>query len=178
MRTFIAIDFLEEVKEELSKAQKKLPEAKMTIVKKENIHLTMKFLGELNDNEVNKVKEVLRKMKFERFKAKLGEIGVFPNPSFIGVVWIGIEPKERFIEIHDKIDEELSKQGFRKDKAFESHATLARVKWLKDKKNFVEKLQKIKIKPIEFEVSSIALKKSVLTREGPVYEDIAKVEMK
>ncbi|GAF97237.1 unnamed protein product, partial [marine sediment metagenome] len=163
MRTFIAIDLPKEVSKELEDIQRKLPEAKMNLVSAENIHLTMKFLGELTDDEANKVKEVLKKLEFKRFKARIGSLGIFPNPSFIRVVWVGIEPKEKIMEIHDKLDEELSKEKFRKDKAFESHATIARVKWLKDKKSFIDELQKIKIKPIEFEVSSIALKKSTLT---------------
>lgn len=175
MRAFIAIDLPDEVKKELEMVQKKLPEAKMNLVSPENIHLTLKFLGELGDSEVNKVKETLHRLKFKRFKAKLSKVGIFPNPSFIRVVWAGVEPKEKFVEIHDKLDEELIKEKFRKDKVFENHATIARVKWLKDKKEFIESLQEIKIKPIEFEINNVVLKKSTLTEKGSVYEDVMKI---
>ena len=172
MRCFIAIDLPQEAKKELAAIQKKLPEAKMNLVALDNIHLTLKFLGELNEKQVDGVIGALKSLKFLKFKAKLSGTGVFPTPSFIRTVWVGVEPKEKLLIIHDALYEALTKVGFVKDKSFENHVTLARVKWIGNKIEFIDKLKKIKVKPIEFSVDKISLKKSTLTKQGPIYEDI------
>jgi 2'-5' RNA ligase len=179
MRCFIAIDLPDEIKKELAKAQKALPieDAKLTNVNPELLHLTLRFLGEISDFQVNKIKEILKKIKLNKFRAKLNSIGIFPNENFIRVVWVGLEPNDKFNDLRNEIEKELEKAGFKKDERFESHVTLTRIKWLKDKKNFVEKIKKIKVKSLEFEVEDIKLKKSALSPKGPVYEDIFKVNL-
>jgi len=177
MRCFIAIDLPEEVRKELSAVQRQLPqEVKLIPVKPENIHLTLKFLGEISDAEINKVKEALKKLKLGKFKAKLNSLGIF-TPDFVRIVWVNLEPKEEFVKLHEKIDSELEKVGFKKDKSWENHVTISRIKWLKDKQSFIEKINKISVEPIEFIVDSIKLKKSTLTKKGPVYEDIIKINL-
>ncbi len=174
MRCFLSIDLPKEVQEELSRVQEKIQDVdvKMTLVNPEIVHLTMKFLGELNQTQVDEVVSALKELKFKKFTAKLDRVGVFPNPNFIKVVWIGISPRDRTTEIHNSINSALHEIRFSKDKVFGSHATIARVKWLKDKTSYFEKLQKIEVKPIEFAVNKIHLKKSTLTPEGPIYEDL------
>jgi len=171
MRTFIAIELPEEVKEYLKELQKELTGIKASFVK--DFHLTLKFLGEVSEDKVEKIKEKLSEVKFEPFKVKLGKTGVFPSESYIRVVWIGIEPKEKVIGIQKQVNEAMQGFGFKKDK-FKSHLTLARVKFIDDKKAFVEKLKQLEIKPLEFEVSSFSLMKSTLTPEGPIYEELKK----
>ncbi|MGB9707880.1 MAG: RNA 2',3'-cyclic phosphodiesterase [Candidatus Pacearchaeota archaeon] len=172
MRCFLAVELPEEVREELVRIQKQLPEANMKLVESENLHLTLKFLGELSDFQVNKVKERLNNVKFEKFKTSLGSVGVFPSLGFLRVVWVSMEPSEKVKELHEQIELILEKEKFKKDKVFESHVTLARVKFIKDKEGFSKKLKEIKIKPVEFQVHGFALKKSTLTEKGPIYETI------
>lgn len=174
MRIFISIELPKGVQKEIVSVQKQIQnsDVKMTLVESGIVHLTMKFLGELTDNRVEQVVNELKKLKFKKFKAKLGRVGVFPNPNFIRVVWLGVNPRDEFVNVHDKIDEALHKIRFRPDKVFENHATLSRVKWLKDKTKYFEMLHKIEVKPVEFVVDKIHLKKSTLTESGPVYEDI------
>lgn len=176
MRSFIAIDLPEEAKQELAELQKQLPEAKKKIVEKQNLHLTLKFLGELSDFKISKCKEELKKISFEKFEAKLGKIGFF-SPSFIRVVFVSIEPEEKIKEMHSIIDNALAKAGMKKDERFESHATIARIKFVKDKQGFIKSLQELQVKPINFTVDSFSLKKSILSREGLVYEDILKFSL-
>jgi 2'-5' RNA ligase len=71
-------------------------------------------------------------------------------------------------ELAKSINEKLNSQ----DKNFESHITLARVKFLKNKKEFIEKLKNIKVEAIEMTIDSFSLKKSTLTEKGPLYETI------
>ncbi len=176
MRCFIAVDVSSEVKEELRKAEKELNNldsgTRLKLVNPENLHITIRFLGDLTDIQINKVKEALKKVKFEPFKVKLNNFGVFPSLNFVRVVWVDVLPKEQLIELEKKISAALECVGFESTKNFETHITLARVKYIKDKKNFIDGLNKMNIKPIEFEIKNFSLKKSTLTKEGPIYEDI------
>ena len=178
MRCFIAIDISEEVRKEIARIEDEIKSlediSKLRIVEPKNLHLTLKFLGEIDDKQVNKVKESLKKVKIEKFKVKLNKLGVF-TPSYIKVVWIDIAPDKEIKELHERIDESLHKIGIKKDKGFESHITLARVKYVKDKKRFMERIKNIKPKQIEFEIKNFILKKSTLTSNGPIYEDIIKI---
>lgn len=178
-RCFISIDLPKEVQNHLKEIQKQIlsDNVKLINVKPENIHLTLKFLGEIDEKQLETLKDALMKVRFPRFKAKLSSAGVFPNENFIRVVWIGIEPREKADELHSLLDGQLAKEGFAKDERFENHATISRVKSIKDKRAFVEELKKIKIKQMEFEISKIALKKSTLTPEGPIYEDLMEVKL-
>jgi 2'-5' RNA ligase len=172
MRCFIAIDLPEEVRENIYKINEVLKDIniKYKPVEKHNLHLTLKFLGEISDYKVNLVIDKIKKLKIKKFKASLGNIGFFPDENFIRVLWISLEPSSLIKKIHEEIDEAL-KQYFKKDKRFESHITIARIKNIKDRKEFLEKVRNVKIKE-EFEVEEIKLKKSILRRDGPEYTDI------
>ena len=173
MRCFICIDMPKEVQNELAKIQDEMPkDSKLIFVKPEDIHLTIKFLGEIDEEKAEKVKDLLRKLNFSKFKAKIGPTGVFPTQSFIRVIWAGLEPKEDFSKIHEVVDKLLLLENFPADKEWTNHATLCRVKFIQDKRIFTETLQNIKFKPIEFTVDNLKLKKSTLTPEGPVYEEM------
>ena len=145
MRLFIAIEIPEEIKEHISKIQEKMDTAKNKIrfVNKDNIHLTLKFLGEVQPNKVDDIKNNLKKITFKPFSAVLDNIGVFPSESYIKVIWIGLKPEEPILELQKTIDEALKKM-FKKEKNFKPHLTVARVKYIKDKNGFIDKLKNIK----------------------------------
>lgn len=177
MRCFIAIDLPEEVKNELSLIQKRLPEAKMNLVATENLHLTLLFLGDLADFQVDQVKQSLKEIKFNKFKAYLNGLGVFPNENLIRVVWVALEPKELLRGLQNKISDKIKILGLKVDERFESHVTLSRVKPIQDTPKFLSGMHQIQVKPIQFEVQGFALKKSTLTGQGPIYEDIWRTEL-
>src|SRR3989344_9617389 len=79
IRTFICIDFPDEVVKEVARVQEELGKIKFTgkLTEIENLHLTLKFLGEIEENKLNEVKERLKKIEFEEFEAKLFELGTF-----------------------------------------------------------------------------------------------------
>lgn len=176
MRCFIAIDLPGQVKEEINKIQNKLPEAKLKLVQKENLHLTLVFLDDLSEAQINKLIEKLKKIKLKKFEASLGKIGIFPSNSFIRTVWIGLEPLDTINKIHKLIFEEIRSIS-KFDERFESHITLARVKLIKNKTKFMDKLENIDVPAIKFQVADFKLKKSTLTEKGPVYEDISKFDL-
>lgn len=176
MRCFIAIDLPNEIGEYISRVQSSLPKSDMKLVEKQNIHLTLIFLGEIDDYHVNRCKQILAQLKFKKFHASLGSIGFFPSQNYIRTVWIALEPSETLKDIYSQIQDKL-KEEFKLDNRFESHITLARVKFIENKQQFVKKLLSLDIEKKEFEVDSFALKKSTLTKQGPVYEDVIRFQM-
>ena len=165
MRIFVSIDIPEEIKSDVIKIQENLPEFFGKKTAKENLHLTLKFLGEINEKKVEEVKKKLRKIKFDKFESKIDCVGVF-DEKFIRIIWLHMSDCD---ELQKEIDEKL-KDLFDKEKRFMSHLTIARVKSIKDKKKFLEELKKIEISKIKFKVENFYLMKSKLTSEGPRYE--------
>ncbi|HLF54873.1 MAG TPA: RNA 2',3'-cyclic phosphodiesterase [Candidatus Nanoarchaeia archaeon] len=172
MRLFIAFEVSKEAGQHLSLLQKQLvtDNAKITLAKV--FHLTLKFLGEVSPAKAEEVRKRLESIKFEPFTASLDGTGVFPSESSVRVVWVGLEPKDIICNLQKQIDEALHGL-FPKEKEFQPHITLARVKTVKDKKQFAEHIKSLKVKPISFEVKHIKLIESQLTGEGHVYRDIA-----
>lgn len=169
MRLFIAIDF-NELKDYFNELQKLLPQAKLSFAN--SFHLTLKFLGEVQPNDVDAIIKSLKNVKFSPFSVSLDSIGVFPNEEFIRVIWVDLKPEEKVMELQKQIDDSL-KDVFKKEKDFKSHVTIARVKFLGNAKEFVEKLKNIKVENRKIEVKNFRLVKSTLAFGPPVYEDIA-----
>lgn len=171
MRTFIAIDFhsLEGYFKDLQK-QILTDLAKIKLVS--TFHLTIKFLGEVPDSEIEKIKDLLKEIKVKPFNVELTNIGVFPSEDYIKVVWVGFEDNKSIINLQQKIEEKLQ-NIFKREKRFHPHITLGRVRFVKDKEAFVQSLKEIKVEKKNFEVAGFKLIKSTLTSEGPVYEDLA-----
>jgi len=177
MRCFIAFELPKEIKDYLFEIEEKIRDsnAKIHFIAKKNFHGTLKFLGNIDGNLLKDVKERLNKIKFKSFKVKLDKIGIFPNENYIRVVWIGLNPKEQVIRLQQLIDSELL-DLFGKDQEFSAHLTLGRVKFIKDKKEFLERL-KIEIEEKEFVVEEFKLMKSKLSKDGPAYSEIEKYRL-
>jgi 2'-5' RNA ligase len=169
MRLFIAFEIPEDIKQILIGLQDKIKfDGKATKVKQ--FHLTLKFLGEVEDSKVEQIVSGLSKIKFNRFDVSLSGIGVFPDRSYIRVAWVGLEPKETITELQKQIDATTEKLGFSQDNKFHPHLTLARIKFIKNKKELLGCLDNIKVPEASFPVSEFKLIKSTLTPQGPVYE--------
>ena len=170
MRLFIAIDF-NEFKDYLAELQKFLPEnAMLTFVK--TFHITLKFLGEVQPDKAEQTIKILKNIKFGHFSVFLDSIGIFPTENYIRVVWVGLKPEDKVLELQKNIDASL-KQLFKKEKDFKAHITLARVKYVEDKKPFFEQIKKIDVENKKIDIKQFKLVKSNLTPKGPVYEDLA-----
>lgn len=177
IRCFIALELNREAMEEIEAIQKLIKKKNLFYGKftdLENLHLTLKFLGEISEEQVEKVKEGLKKIKMREFEASLGEIGFF-SERFLRILWIKLLGKEIW-DLQKRIDEVLETLdfGFKKEERFMSHITLARIKKVIDKKIFLEYVKNLKHRPVKFKVKEFILKKSELKPEGPVYSDIAK----
>lgn len=168
MRLFIAVDIPEEFSDYFLELQKQTGDDLAKIVFTKTFHLTLKFLGDIDEAKKDKIIELLNKVKFEPFTAELSNIGVFPNENYIRIVWVGLEPKNKIVELQQKIDNALA-CAFPGDKRFHPHITLGRVKFVKDKKKFVKLLKWMDVEKKCFEISRFKLIKSTPTSEGHVY---------
>ena len=173
MRLFIAIEIPEEVKDHIVKIQENIDTTanKIKFVNPNQIHLTLKFLGEVQPNNLEEIKNNLKKITLKPFSVVLDKIGVFPSESYIRVIWVGLNPEDKILDLQKNIDENLKKL-FKKEKDFKPHLTLARVKYIEDKKAFVDKLKKINVENKKIDINSFKLIKSTLTPKGPIYEDL------
>ena len=173
MRVFIAIEIPESIKGYIAELQEKIDDKdnKIKPVNKNNIHLTLKFLGEVQPHKITQIKEDLKKIEVGKFSVYLDKISVFPSKSYIRVIWVGLEPEDKILELQEDIDENLKKL-FKKEKNFKPHLTLARVKFIEDKKKFIDKFKKIKVENKKIGINNFKLIKSTLTKEGPIYEDL------
>ncbi len=184
MRTFIAVEIPNEVRIEIGKLITKLKglESGVKWVEEKNIHITLKFLGEVKDNDLERLKNLVKDVVAETkiFEVSYEGLGTFPEGKTPRVIWIGIEKgKDELKKIADELEETLSKNGFRKEERdFSSHATIGRVK---EKKNIGELKKAIEEKKnIRFgksTVSHITIMKSTLSPKGPTYEAIEKIKL-
>lgn len=179
MRIFISINLPKEIKDYLYELQNKLRkelDAKINWVAKSRFHLTLKFFGEIKETQLLQIKEKLNKIKFKSFEVKLEDMGVFPNEDYIKVIWVGLKPAVKVIELAQKIDSELL-DSFSKEQEFSAHLTLGRVKFIKDKEKFKKNL-KLEIEKKSFEIKEFSLMKSELSKDGPKYEVLEKYSLK
>jgi 2'-5' RNA ligase len=181
-RAFVAIDIDEAIRQKLVSAQKRLEAtgADLKLVEPPNIHITMKFLGEVPDEKISTVAEALRKAVAStvQFDVNVRGIGVFPNLHYIRVVWAGIaEGHDEIISVQRGIDQELQPLGFPKERDFVPHLTIARVKTAKAKERLAAFVKEMA--DAEFGVmraKAVELKQSTLTQKGPIYSTLGRIE--
>ena len=184
VRSFIAVNLNPEIKEHLTSLQVSLnvPETKIKWVEKNNLHLTMKFLGDISLEQTELLKLILKEItsRYSPFIIKLSsDIGIFPTYQMPRIIWTGIkEGANQLHELYSSIETMLYKEGFpRENKEFSSHITIGRVKYIKDKDNFIQMLKSIAVGNFSQEVGSIDLMESKLTPNGPIYNVTVKLPL-
>ena len=174
MRLFIGLVLPKEIKDELFTVQKNIPNnlAKINWIAKKRLHLTMKFLGNVDRNKLKEIEDTLRNIKFKPFKINLAKFGFFPNIENIRIPWVGLFPEKEIIKLQQKIDGELLPL-FKSDQTFNPHLTLGRIKFIKRKKEFLDCLDKIRIEPKSFTVKNFYLIESKLTKGVHCYNTLS-----
>jgi RNA 2',3'-cyclic 3'-phosphodiesterase len=168
MRTFISIKFPPKILMHIKEIQEKLPEFEGKKTELKNLHLTLKFLGDLSSEDIEKVKLRLAGIKFSKFESEIKECGFFDKEDGGGILWIGITNCEN---IQKEIDNAL--EGLHeKEKRFMGHLTIARIKNIPDRKKFNESMKNIEIKKMFFIADKFYLVESKLKKEGPEYKII------
>lgn len=175
-RCFVAIPLSEKMKEFVFKIQEKLPNFVGKKIEGDNLHLTLKFLGELTTEEIEVVKNVLSSIKFNRIKLKVNGVCVFSR-KFIRIIGLCLDGLD---ELQKKVDVEISSafERFALEKNFVGHLTIARVKKiLEDKSKFLEKIDVINVPKVSFEVNAFYLMSSDLRSDGPKYNVLAEFKL-
>lgn len=176
VRAFVAFEISGEMRELLAAAQEtfKKSSCRLTFVDSPLIHITVKFLGEVDEKKLPLVISALKTIKAVPFAAHGSRITVnnFKSPH---TVWCAIDDAGKGREIFSAVETALAPLGFaRETRQFFPHATLARIKVANP--SLFRCLEELKCAPCgSCTVSGIKLKKSTLTPRGPFYEDLAEV---
>ena len=179
MRVFVSIEISNyEVINSIKKFQKIIEiDAKPTELK--NLHFTLQFLGEVSEQTIDKIIQSLNTVEFSKFDISLKGIGAFPKLKSPKIIWIGTDEKSGKImtELSKKVEKALEPLGFSSEKPFKPHITVFRIK--KKIGDITKEMENHK--NVSFgiqEITSIKLKKSELTLNGPVYSDLMEVKAK
>jgi len=129
MRIFIGLDIPEEIRSRIGKYVQSVsglaPDARW--VRIESLHVTLKFVGEAAESQVQAVQETLRLVKVPSFDIEFKNVGFFPTPRSARVFWIGIHASEALPQLAANIEQQLEKLGIAKEeKPYKPHLTLAR----------------------------------------------------
>ncbi len=182
MRAFLAVDLDKKLEDGVSRVQKRIMDvnAQLKFVETENLHFTLKFLGEISDNKAEDLTVMIENKieKYNPFKLSIKGVGFFPHPGYIRVIWMGVEDPEAYSQIQMDLDEEFMKFGFRKERSYIPHLTIARVKGAKNKEaliSFINEMEDVYIG--EMEVDKLVLKESELTPAGPIYTNLKEFKL-
>jgi len=147
----------------------------------DNIHITLAFLGDTGEERIKIISAMLKEKceGFGRFELIIKGSGVFKNLSDPRVIWTGIEPSGRLMQLDDFIKNGLKDAGTKiEDRPFKPHLTLGRIKYLKDKavlKTLMDKYQNSEIQKVP--VNEVILYESILLQTGPEYKPIGKFKL-
>lgn len=184
LRTFIAFELPEKIQDELGKFIRSLKQAnpyKIRWIPPQNIHLTVKFLGETSMADIPKINVKLDQFAANAsiFRAIPGEIGAFPNLRNIRVIWLGLSISDVLVHQIEQLEYQMGEIGFEREKrGFTPHLTLGRAAIQPqslEMRNLADNLQTMKPSNLEaFEINSITFFKSDLRPTGAVYTTIQK----
>lgn len=180
-RGFIAIDI--KATPQITSFEKEIAKtgADVKLVEPGNIHITVKFLGDTDENHIDAIEQSMKEsvLAIKPFLITLKGTGVFPNQNYMKVLWIGIIDEGNIETIVHAIDEKLEPLGFKKEnRGFSPHLTVGRVKTARNKDQLLKVIENYKA--VEFtiqKVQSITLKKSELTPKGPIYTTLREVSL-
>lgn len=179
-RIFVALNIPDEAKNNLFDIIYKLhPDKNLNWEKKEKIHLTLKFVGDVDNGFLP---EIINDLKFlEQFntqKLQITEFGFFFRFKEPKILWAGLKFSDELKLIAKKLDDYFTKFGIEKEsREFKPHLTLIRIK-NNPGDNFINKFKNSKFEPIDFQSNSISLIKSELNPSGSVYTEIKKYKLR
>jgi 2'-5' RNA ligase len=188
VRCFVAIKLPEEIKAALSQLQAELKSGSQSPVKwvdPYSIHLTLKFLGNVNRDMTSQITEAMGEAApgVSPFHLEIKGLGVFPNPRRVQVIWVGVGGEvESLLKLQKGIESALEGLGFAPEaRAFTPHLTLGRVRERAspdERQRLGELIASTKSEAgYTFKVNSVSLMRSQLTREGAIYSQLSAVEL-
>jgi 2'-5' RNA ligase len=183
MRTFIAVELPEKIKKEIEELQAPLKrtDASVSWVKPGNIHVTLKFLGEVPEEKIGEVFSATQKALegATKFTMNLKGTGAFPNLKRPRVIWIGAgSGEEELSSLASRIEQEMEKIGFAREKRrFSAHFTIGRVKSPKNVERLMEMVTSSDFETEEIQVNEVVVMKSQLDPRGAIYTPLKKIPL-
>jgi 2'-5' RNA ligase len=184
IRSFIAIDFPEETRKALEYIQRELKQcgAGVRWVKPTSIHLTLKFLGNIQPAQVEDIARTVAQEIRDQSSITLrpAGLGAFPSLRKPRVIWIGMEGEvQRLNEIQVRVDNALEPLGFvREKRGFRPHLTLGRVKDRRNRQALTAAMTELEIPEFDsFDVTEIILYKSDLRPTGAIYTQLHRMPL-
>lgn len=183
IRTFIAIEIPEQVITQIARAQSELrplPGSRIAWVKPLGVHLTLKFLGDVPESDIERISSIVGNAaaKTPPFELKTGSPGGFPNIRKPRILWWGIEESEPLAEAQMSIDRGLGEIGFPVEKkSFHPHLTIGRVKHLDRDSDIPARFGSFEFKTVTWQVREIRVMSSILKPAGAEYSVLAGVNL-
>jgi len=177
IRCFIGLFIPENVKQDIVKIQNIISQLPVVckMVEYENLHINLSFLGEVGEGHVGSIASKLENIcsKYNKFEIEVGGIKFIPNEKYIRVIVLDVlDPSNKLKALSSKITQKIG--GDSKP----PHITLCRVKYVKEKDKFLDNIRKLKSELThKFNVNSISLIKSELTKGGPIYTIVKECQL-
>ncbi|MFW2368294.1 MAG: RNA 2',3'-cyclic phosphodiesterase [Desulforhopalus sp.] len=173
IRLFIAIDIPETIRREIQGMGRSIPNARP--VPEDQLHLTLKFIGEVENSRLLDIHESLQGISHFQFSLCLRGVGTFPPRATPRVLWAGVDPPKSTIKLRNSIEKTLADIGIpRGKKKYTPHVTLARLR-----NSPIRQLQQFLagnafLQTADFPVKTFTLYSSKLTTKGAIHtvEDI------
>jgi 2'-5' RNA ligase len=187
IRAFIAVELPSFLKEELGRIESILKAGNTTPVKWvdfESIHLTLKFLGDIESSRVGEIIEGIKNacVGISPFELKIKGLGVFPNPARTRIAWVGLaDATDELSLLQRNIESEMEKLEYeRETRKFSHHLTLARVRdqaTPDERERFGNLVTATAFSSERITVNSVSLMKSHLTRQGALYTRLGSIRL-
>lgn len=184
IRSFIAIELSPSTQQNLALIQNhfKYLDVDVKWVRHSNIHVTLKFLGEISPEQVAMISDLLKSCFKDKapFPIEINHIGAFPKIERPRVIWAGVgRNADQIIELADILENQLSLLHFKKDKEkFVPHLTIGRIRSPKNISKLSAAIQEYHLSPIQQQIEKIIFFKSTLTPQGPIYEALKEIMLK
>ncbi len=179
MRAFVAVDIPEDIKDKLLDASALLPEKGLLPVRRDALHITLHFLGELDDKGIGGAKEALKGLQARPMGISIAGVSYF-NPDFIKIIFAKVaDGAEALSGVYGYLSGEFSKRGIGvESRQYTPHVTLARVKYVEDRDSLLAAIRRLGgVEFGSFEARSVVLKESVLTQHGPEYSTLYELKL-
>jgi len=184
MRIFISIELPETIKDNIAGAVNKMRTMLTPVkwVEKKNLHITLKFLGWVEDEKVKGLEDCVAECVkgFGAFELEFSGMGAFPDLKRPRVIWVGTKDgAESSKELADKIDCEISEKGFREEeREYTPHLTVGRIKERIDVAPLMDFIAEHERTDFgKFKVDHVSVMKSTLRRTGPIYDEIGRISL-
>ncbi len=187
IRSFIAIELPDELKQGLAQLEARLKLNKESWVKwvePQSIHLTLKFLGNIAVERIGEITMAMEEAAqgIPPFRLEVKGVGVFPNLKRVQVAWVGVSGEvDKLSQLQQRIESSLARLGFAPEsRPFVSHLTIARLRneaSLDERQRFGQLVVDTRFEAGTFGVDAVSLMKSQLTRTGAIYSRISLVKL-